>query len=236
MSCKPGAGVSVPLQTQGQYLGRFVKVDPPICDSAANRDIPLGFMFQRAEETEDGEANSIHTLFCAWYDLCMTVQYSFLSRRQMYLCCKGWEIWIFFSYLASHSSISNLLHLQKELVQTASLFLCFPSELWWSTSLSVWCGEEAGRVFPPHTCTDAGFYSTQHFKTRILSALLNVNQGCYYFCISFVPRYSRKSSSIYENKSDTSNVDASNNKNRNSSPSARQKRGRSSDRAFASKG
>ncbi|XP_014727040.1 PREDICTED: probable guanine nucleotide exchange factor MCF2L2 isoform X3 [Sturnus vulgaris] len=37
-------------------------------------------------------------------------------------------------------------------------------------------------------------------------------------------RYSRKSSSIYENKSDTSNVDASNNKNRNSSPSARQKR------------
>ncbi|XP_056354771.1 probable guanine nucleotide exchange factor MCF2L2 [Oenanthe melanoleuca] len=38
-------------------------------------------------------------------------------------------------------------------------------------------------------------------------------------------RYSRKSSSIYENKSDTSNVDASNNKNRNSSPSARQKRG-----------
>ncbi|XP_039929890.1 probable guanine nucleotide exchange factor MCF2L2 isoform X5 [Hirundo rustica] len=38
-------------------------------------------------------------------------------------------------------------------------------------------------------------------------------------------RYSRKSSSIYENKSETSNVDASNNKNRNSSPSARQKRG-----------
>ncbi|KAL2301284.1 hypothetical protein Nmel_011851 [Mimus melanotis] len=37
-------------------------------------------------------------------------------------------------------------------------------------------------------------------------------------------RYSRKSSSIYENKSDTSNVDASNNKNRNSSPSTRQKR------------
>ncbi|XP_030911292.1 probable guanine nucleotide exchange factor MCF2L2 [Geospiza fortis] len=37
-------------------------------------------------------------------------------------------------------------------------------------------------------------------------------------------RYSRKSSSIYENKSETSNVDASNNKNRNSSPSARQKR------------
>ncbi|XP_052660842.1 probable guanine nucleotide exchange factor MCF2L2 isoform X13 [Harpia harpyja] len=38
-------------------------------------------------------------------------------------------------------------------------------------------------------------------------------------------RYSRKSSSIYENKSETSNVEASNNKNRNSSPSARQKRG-----------
>ncbi|XP_059711682.1 probable guanine nucleotide exchange factor MCF2L2 isoform X1 [Haemorhous mexicanus] len=38
-------------------------------------------------------------------------------------------------------------------------------------------------------------------------------------------RYGRKSSSIYENKSETSNVDASNNKNRNSSPSARQKRG-----------
>ncbi|XP_015493145.1 probable guanine nucleotide exchange factor MCF2L2 isoform X7 [Parus major] len=38
-------------------------------------------------------------------------------------------------------------------------------------------------------------------------------------------RYSRKSSSIYENKSEASNVDASNNKNRNSSPSARQKRG-----------
>ncbi|XP_068056508.1 probable guanine nucleotide exchange factor MCF2L2 isoform X7 [Anomalospiza imberbis] len=37
-------------------------------------------------------------------------------------------------------------------------------------------------------------------------------------------RYSRKSS-IYENKSETSNVDTSNNKNRNSSPSARQKRG-----------
>ncbi|XP_042655153.1 probable guanine nucleotide exchange factor MCF2L2 isoform X4 [Tyto alba] len=37
-------------------------------------------------------------------------------------------------------------------------------------------------------------------------------------------RYSRKSSSIYENKSETSNVEASNNKNRNSSPSARQKR------------
>ncbi|XP_074447681.1 putative guanine nucleotide exchange factor MCF2L2 isoform X8 [Larus michahellis] len=38
-------------------------------------------------------------------------------------------------------------------------------------------------------------------------------------------RYSRKSSSVYENKSETSNVEASNNKNRNSSPSARQKRG-----------
>ncbi|XP_074734704.1 putative guanine nucleotide exchange factor MCF2L2 isoform X9 [Strix uralensis] len=38
-------------------------------------------------------------------------------------------------------------------------------------------------------------------------------------------RYSRKSSSIYENKSETSNVETSNNKNRNSSPSARQKRG-----------
>ncbi|XP_032554393.1 probable guanine nucleotide exchange factor MCF2L2 isoform X11 [Chiroxiphia lanceolata] len=38
-------------------------------------------------------------------------------------------------------------------------------------------------------------------------------------------RYSRKSSSIYENKSETSNVEASNNKNRNSSPSAKQKRG-----------
>ncbi|XP_071668710.1 probable guanine nucleotide exchange factor MCF2L2 isoform X6 [Patagioenas fasciata] len=38
-------------------------------------------------------------------------------------------------------------------------------------------------------------------------------------------RYSRKSSSLYENKSETSNVEASNNKNRNSSPSARQKRG-----------
>ncbi|XP_064929823.1 probable guanine nucleotide exchange factor MCF2L2 isoform X11 [Columba livia] len=37
-------------------------------------------------------------------------------------------------------------------------------------------------------------------------------------------RYSRKSSSLYENKSETSNVEASNNKNRNSSPSARQKR------------
>ncbi|XP_065530540.1 probable guanine nucleotide exchange factor MCF2L2 isoform X6 [Lathamus discolor] len=38
-------------------------------------------------------------------------------------------------------------------------------------------------------------------------------------------RFSRKSSNIYENKSETSNVEASNNKNRNSSPSARQKRG-----------
>ncbi|XP_027503326.1 probable guanine nucleotide exchange factor MCF2L2 isoform X6 [Corapipo altera] len=37
-------------------------------------------------------------------------------------------------------------------------------------------------------------------------------------------RYSRKSSSIYENKSETSNMEASNNKNRNSSPSAKQKR------------
>ncbi|XP_048810402.1 guanine nucleotide exchange factor DBS-like isoform X8 [Lagopus muta] len=42
---------------------------------------------------------------------------------------------------------------------------------------------------------------------------------------SNIARYSRKSSSIYENKSETSNVEASNNKNRNSSPSARQKRG-----------
>ncbi|XP_040534740.1 probable guanine nucleotide exchange factor MCF2L2 isoform X8 [Gallus gallus] len=41
---------------------------------------------------------------------------------------------------------------------------------------------------------------------------------------SNITRYSRKSSSIYENKSETSNVEASNNKNRNSSPSARQKR------------
>ncbi|KAK4820248.1 hypothetical protein QYF61_022528 [Mycteria americana] len=37
-------------------------------------------------------------------------------------------------------------------------------------------------------------------------------------------RYSRKSSNIYENKSETSNVEVSNNKNRNSSPSSRQKR------------
>ncbi|XP_050568429.1 probable guanine nucleotide exchange factor MCF2L2 [Cygnus atratus] len=42
---------------------------------------------------------------------------------------------------------------------------------------------------------------------------------------SNMSRYSRKSSNIYENKSETSNVEASNNKNRNSSPSARQKRG-----------
>ncbi|XP_027568686.2 probable guanine nucleotide exchange factor MCF2L2 isoform X8 [Pipra filicauda] len=42
---------------------------------------------------------------------------------------------------------------------------------------------------------------------------------------SSASRYSRKSSSIYENKSETSNVEASNNKNRNSSPSAKQKRG-----------
>ncbi|XP_064372737.1 probable guanine nucleotide exchange factor MCF2L2 isoform X7 [Dromaius novaehollandiae] len=42
---------------------------------------------------------------------------------------------------------------------------------------------------------------------------------------SNVTRYSRKSSSVYENKSETSSVEASNNKNRNSSPSARQKRG-----------
>ncbi|XP_032302367.1 probable guanine nucleotide exchange factor MCF2L2 isoform X8 [Coturnix japonica] len=42
---------------------------------------------------------------------------------------------------------------------------------------------------------------------------------------SNITRYSRKSSSMYENKSETSNVEASNNKNRNSSPSARQKRG-----------
>ncbi|XP_027568678.1 probable guanine nucleotide exchange factor MCF2L2 isoform X4 [Pipra filicauda] len=41
---------------------------------------------------------------------------------------------------------------------------------------------------------------------------------------SSASRYSRKSSSIYENKSETSNVEASNNKNRNSSPSAKQKR------------
>ncbi|XP_035189929.1 probable guanine nucleotide exchange factor MCF2L2 isoform X4 [Oxyura jamaicensis] len=41
---------------------------------------------------------------------------------------------------------------------------------------------------------------------------------------SNITRYSRKSSNIYENKSETSNVEASNNKNRNSSPSARQKR------------
>ncbi|XP_009675579.2 probable guanine nucleotide exchange factor MCF2L2 isoform X4 [Struthio camelus] len=41
---------------------------------------------------------------------------------------------------------------------------------------------------------------------------------------SNVTRYSRKSSSLYENKSETSSVEASNNKNRNSSPSARQKR------------
>ncbi|XP_075274361.1 putative guanine nucleotide exchange factor MCF2L2 isoform X8 [Opisthocomus hoazin] len=38
-------------------------------------------------------------------------------------------------------------------------------------------------------------------------------------------RYSRKSSSVYENKSEIPNVEASNNKNRNSSPSTRQKRG-----------
>ncbi|XP_075274359.1 putative guanine nucleotide exchange factor MCF2L2 isoform X6 [Opisthocomus hoazin] len=37
-------------------------------------------------------------------------------------------------------------------------------------------------------------------------------------------RYSRKSSSVYENKSEIPNVEASNNKNRNSSPSTRQKR------------
>ncbi|XP_032049273.1 probable guanine nucleotide exchange factor MCF2L2 isoform X9 [Aythya fuligula] len=42
---------------------------------------------------------------------------------------------------------------------------------------------------------------------------------------SNITRYSRKSSNIYENKSETSNVEASNNKNRNSSPNARQKRG-----------
>ncbi|XP_068547905.1 probable guanine nucleotide exchange factor MCF2L2 isoform X1 [Anas acuta] len=41
---------------------------------------------------------------------------------------------------------------------------------------------------------------------------------------SNITRYSRKSSNIYENKSETSNVEASNNKNRNSSPNARQKR------------
>ncbi|XP_010212240.1 PREDICTED: guanine nucleotide exchange factor DBS-like, partial [Tinamus guttatus] len=41
---------------------------------------------------------------------------------------------------------------------------------------------------------------------------------------SNLTRYGRKSSSLYENKSETSSVEASNNKNRNSSPSARQKR------------
>ncbi|OXB82466.1 UNVERIFIED_CONTAM: hypothetical protein H355_000724, partial [Colinus virginianus] len=58
----------------------------------------------------------------------------------------------------------------------------------------------------------------------LLSTPLAIKQEYNYFCISFVQRYSRKSSSVYENKSETPNVEASNNKNRNSSPSARQKR------------
>ncbi|KAM8804874.1 guanine nucleotide exchange factor DBS-like [Eudromia elegans] len=41
---------------------------------------------------------------------------------------------------------------------------------------------------------------------------------------SNLTRYSRKSSSLYDNKSETPSVEASNNKNRNSSPNARQKR------------
>jgi len=66
----------------------------------------------------------------------------------------------------------------------------------------------------------------------VLSGLLGIKQWCNYFCISFVQRYSRKSSSVYENKSEIPNVEASNNKNRNSSPSTRQKRGRSAKSVF----
>lgn len=132
-----------------------------------------------------------------------------------------------------------------------------PSQLWWSTSVTVWCGRDAGAsttVSTTHACTDADFYSMQNCKAcplflipvsisegkkqcLVLSAPLGIKQEYNYFCVSFVQRYSRKSSSIYENKSETSNVEASNNKNRNSSPSARQKRGRRSEtELFASKG
>lgn len=70
MSYKPGAGASVPLQTQGQCLGRFVKVDPPLCESAADRDTPLGFVFQKTEETEVGKANKL--ICCSMHDMTST--------------------------------------------------------------------------------------------------------------------------------------------------------------------
>lgn len=60
--CPTNLGQGPQSHYPGQYLGRFLKVDPPICDSAADSDIPLGFMLQRAEETEAGEADRIHML------------------------------------------------------------------------------------------------------------------------------------------------------------------------------
>lgn len=62
LECPTNLGQGPQSHYPRQYLGRFLKVDPPICDSAADRDIPLGFMLQRAEETEVVETNRIHML------------------------------------------------------------------------------------------------------------------------------------------------------------------------------
>lgn len=59
-------------------------------------------------------------------------------------------------------ALAKITYADNQLVSTF-----FPSQLWWGTSLTVERRQD-GFFSTIHACTDAGFYSTQHFKTSPL--------------------------------------------------------------------
>ena len=129
MPYKPGAEGLFPLPMTRPVPVQIWQDGSPRLWFSCRQGYPIWihvFKEQKKQKLGDPGASGIHMFLYTWYDLYMTIQYPFLSWSQIYLCWKGQKTGVLFSNLVSHSFLPNLLDLQKELVQTTSLFLHFP--------------------------------------------------------------------------------------------------------------
>lgn len=159
MSYKPGIGASIPFQTQDEYLGRSVKVDPPICDSAADRDIPLGFTLPESRRNRSwGSQWNSHVALCTVWPLHDHPVSISLLETNVFMLKRMENLGYLFLPRFPLQPFKSVALAKRAWADNQLVSPFFPSQLWWSTSLTVWCGEEAGWVFPTtHACTDADF-------------------------------------------------------------------------------
>lgn len=182
MPYKPGAGGSFPLQTgKGPYLCKSGEMDPLVCGSAVDRDIPLGWMFSKSRRSrsweilEPVECSSKHGMTSTWPSsthFSPGVEYTYAA--------KDGKLGSSFLTWFPTPSFQICCTCKKSLCRLNQFVLpFFPSQLSLRTSLTVWCGKEAGARMAFSTIpayTDAEFIVHTILKTVLRLPYLRVRK------------------------------------------------------------